>query len=95
MRLDTVSVRQSVDNLCGDRCRLEAAGPTPGWLFFEQLSGQRPTRFRRPLGRKKVGGAAGKPLPTQYNGLPPRASNGGMAWSKGRKKPSGKRPGAR
>ena len=60
-----------------------------------------------PVGSKKVGGAAsGKPLLTQHNGLPPRASDGSKAWSKGeegkaqafakgRKKPSGKRPGAR
>ena len=55
-----------------------------------------------PVGSKKVG----KPLLTQHNGLPPRASDGGKPWSKGeegkaqafakgRKKPAGKRPGAR
>ncbi|SFP29817.1 uncharacterized radical SAM protein YgiQ [Geopseudomonas sagittaria] len=60
-----------------------------------------------PVGSKKIGGAAsGKPLLTQHNGLPPRASDGSQPWSKGeegkaqafakgRKKPSGKRPGAR
>ncbi|MCL7461141.1 YgiQ family radical SAM protein [Pseudomonas sp. NW5] len=60
-----------------------------------------------PAGSKKLGGAAsGKPLLTQHNGLPPRASNGSKAWNKGeegkaqafargKKKPSGKRPGAR
>lgn len=60
-----------------------------------------------PVGSKKVGGAvSGKPLLTQHNGLPPRASDGSQPWSKGeegkaqafakgRKKPSGKRPGVR
>ena len=60
-----------------------------------------------PVGSKKIGGAAsGKPLLTQHNGLPPRASDGSQPWgkgeegkaqafAKGRKKPSGKRPGAR
>ncbi|SEI58773.1 uncharacterized radical SAM protein YgiQ [Pseudomonas linyingensis] len=60
-----------------------------------------------PVGSKKVGGAAsGKPLLTQHNGLPPRASDGSKAWSKGeegkaqafargKKKPAGKRPGTR
>ena len=55
-----------------------------------------------PAGSKKLG----KPLLTQHNGLPPRASDGAKPWSKGeegkaqafakgRKKPAGKRPGAR
>ena len=55
-----------------------------------------------PVGSKKIG----KPLLTQHNGLPPRASDGSKAWSKGeegkaqafakgKKKPAGKRPGAR
>ena len=55
-----------------------------------------------PLGSKKVG----KPLLTQHNGLPPRASDGSKPWSKGeegkaqafakgKKKPTGKRPGGR
>ena len=60
-----------------------------------------------PVGSKKVGGAAsGKPLLTQHNGLPPRASDGSKPWSKGeegkaqafargKKKPAGKRPGGR
>ena len=59
-----------------------------------------------PVGSKKVGAAVGRPLLTQHNGLPPRASDGGKAWSKGeegkaqafakgKKKPAGKRPGAR
>ena len=56
-----------------------------------------------PAGSKKLG----KPLLTQHSGLPPRASDGSKAWSKGeegkaqafarggKKKPGGKRPGAR
>ena len=59
-----------------------------------------------PVGSKKVGAATGRPLLTQHNGLPPRASDGGKPWSKGeegkaqafakgKKKPGGKRPGAR
>ncbi|MCC6076002.1 YgiQ family radical SAM protein [Pseudomonas sp. GCM10022188] len=59
-----------------------------------------------PVGSKKVGAAVGRPLLTQHNGLPPRASDGGKPWSKGeegkaqafakgKKKPAGKRPGAR
>ncbi|MNJ04959.1 hypothetical protein D3C73_1659720 [compost metagenome] len=54
------------------------------------------------MGSKKVG----KPLLTQHSGLPPRASDGSKPWSKGeegkaqafakgKKKPAGKRPGAR
>ncbi|MBV2133674.1 YgiQ family radical SAM protein [Pseudomonas sp. MAP12] len=60
-----------------------------------------------PVGSKKVGGvASGRPLLTQHSGLPPRASDGSKPWSKGeegkaqafakgKKKPAGKRPGAR